>query len=59
MKRPMPPDDLLRDAPRRNALLAFLKRSLPEQTKDGRVGLIVAQSWLEGYQAGLKRGRRS
>ena len=55
----MPPDDLLRDAPRRNALLAFLKRSLPDKMKDGRVGLIVAQSFLDGYQAGLKRGRRS
>lgn len=58
VKRPMPPNDLLCDAPRRNALLAFLKRSLPEKMEDGRVGLIVAQSFLEGYQCGLKRGRR-
>lgn len=56
--KPLPPDDLLKDAPRRNALLAFLKRSLPDKMKDGRVGLIVAQSFLEGYQCGLKRGRR-
>lgn len=55
----MPPNNLLRDTPRRNALLAFLKRSLPEKMKDGRMGLVVAQSFLEGYQCGLKRGRRS
>lgn len=58
MKRPMPPNDLLRDAPRRKALLAFLKRSLPAKGGNGRVGLIVAHSFLEGYQCGLKRGRR-
>lgn len=54
-----PPDDLLRDHPRRNALLAFLKTALPEKSKDGRIGLVIAQSWLQGYESGLRRGRRS
>lgn len=51
--------DILKDPVLRRSLLAFLRRSIPKKGADGRIGLVIAQSWLEGYDRGLRRGRRS
>jgi hypothetical protein len=55
-----PQNCLLRDAPRRRALLKFLKGVLPgdKPLHDSRIGLLMGQSWLNGYEVGLRRGLR-
>ena len=50
---------LFSDHPKRRALLKFLNASLPTKSKDGRIGLVIAQSFIEGYEKGYARARRS
>jgi hypothetical protein len=47
------------DHPKRRALLKFLGKALPERTKDGRIGLVIAQSFIEGYEKGFARASRA
>lgn len=50
---------LFSDHPKRRALLKFLGEALPQQSKDGRIGLVVAQSFIAGYEKGYTRARRA
>lgn len=52
-----PKNSIMHDKKKRDAMLRFLKSSLPQKTNDGRVGLAICLAWEAGYESGRRRAR--